>query len=328
MPRWSIEELKKAAEVIHSIERRRVARRQRRCAPLIDLSLRAALPLLNGLGGGTRAVLVRQFLRALALDEHTHVNWRLEHKLVQALVLNASLPGVVPVTRGFRSALAHQSPAEFQHFLASEFPGGFVVKAALGDSSGEGKTQLTIDDVLRDPSQHQPPPAQLTGEQVIVQEKIPIAQEYRVHSLEDTVIEDLTFRRYAGGSIPGERDEPNAIVQRMLDGLPDAIAGGSLLAWDVARKPSGDYALIEVSFSGFHPVFKRGFHCSGYYHDYNWGACDTARLLNHVMRSDGVEIVVHADAPERPEENRFYRDVAAWQRRHIELDREGHGTAA
>src|SRR5579859_7933056 len=105
MPRWSTEELEKAAGVIRAITGSRAARRQRKYSPVIDLSLRAALPLLNGLGGGTRAVLVRQFLQALGLDEHSHVDWRMEHKLVQALVLNTYLPGLVPVTRGFRGAL-------------------------------------------------------------------------------------------------------------------------------------------------------------------------------------------------------------------------------
>jgi hypothetical protein len=107
-------------------------------------------------------------------------------------------------------------------------------------------------------------------------------------------------------------------VQSALDLLPDAMVGGSLLAWDVALTRDGQFVIVEVNFSGFHPVYKRGFHCSGYFHDYNWGACDTARLLNHVARRDDVDVVVHADAPDYPEENRFYADVANWQRRHQE----------
>jgi hypothetical protein len=132
------------------------------------------------------------------------------------------------------------------------------------------------------------------------------------------VIEDLTFHRYGGGSIPGERNAPNAFVQSALDLLPDAMVGGSLLAWDVALTRDGQFVIVEVNFSGFHPVYKRGFHCSGYFHDYNWGACDTARLLNHVARRDDLDVVVHADAPDYPEENRFYAEVANWQKRHQE----------
>jgi hypothetical protein len=318
MPDWSREELNKAARINATIDECRAPRRQRRCVPVLVLSLREALPLFEGLGGGTRAVLVRQLLRALGFDEHNHVEWRLEHKLVQALALQSYLPGLFPVTRGLRGTLAGKSRNEFQPFLASEFPAGYIIKTALGDSSGEAESKPpAVEDILRDlPDRGSPAPPQLAGEKYIVQEKIPIAQEYRVHSLEDLVVDDLTFRRYTAGSIPGEREALNAEVQSMLDRLPGAIVGGSLLAWDVARKPDGGYAIVEVNFSGFHPVFKRGFHCSGYYHDYNWGSCDTARLLNHVARVDGVEVVVHADAPERPEENRFYADVAAWQARH------------
>jgi hypothetical protein len=312
MPDWSPEELYKAACINAAIDECPMPRRQRRRTPVLVLSLREALPLLEGLGGGTRAVLVRQLLQALGFDEHNHVEWRLEHKLVQALVLQSYLPGLFPVTRGLRGMLAGKSPDEFQAFLASEFPAGHIIKTALGDSSGEAESKPTVD--LRNlPNIGSPAPQQLSGEEYIVQEKISIAQEYRVHSLEDLVVDDLTFQRYSAGSIPGERDAPNAVVQSMLDRLPGAIAGGSLLAWDVARKPDGGYAIVEVNFSGFHPVFKRGFHCSGYYHDYDWGSCDTARLLNHLERVDGVKILVHADAPERPDENRFYGDVAVWQ---------------
>ena len=130
------------------------------------------------------------------------------------------------------------------------------------------------------------------------------------------MIPDLTFRRYDAGSIIDEREAPNAFVKSLLDRLPDALVGGSLLAWDIALRPSGEFAVIEVNFSGFHPAFKRGFHCSGYFHDQHWGACDTARLLNYVARSDGVEVIAEADAPEYPVENRFYAEVAAWQQRH------------
>ncbi|MGC9949062.1 MAG: hypothetical protein ABSF64_22060 [Bryobacteraceae bacterium] len=316
MPRWSLEELRKAAGIAAAIEGCRAPRRRRAVAQ-VDLSLRAAIPLLDGLGGGTRAVLVRQLLRALGFDERSHLEWRLEHKLVQGLVLHAYLPGMVPVTRGLAAALFGQDPDGVQNYLDCELPGGYVVKTALGDSSGEspdGAGTQVIPKYALEGARALPP--RLIDEEYVIQERIPIAREYRVHSLEDLVIEDLTFHRYTGGSIPGERDAPNCFVQSALDRLPDALVGGSLLAWDVALTPAGSFTIVEVNFSGFHPVFKRGFHCSGYFHDYNWGACDTARLLNHVARTDGVDVVVHADAPDYPEENCFYADVAAWQARH------------
>src|SRR5262245_22514082 len=80
MSRWSFEELNKAASLVAEIDAMHVPRVQRRRSNVIDLSLRAAIPLLEGLGGGIRAVLVRQLLRELGLDEHRHAAWRLEHK--------------------------------------------------------------------------------------------------------------------------------------------------------------------------------------------------------------------------------------------------------
>ena len=159
-------------------------------------------------------------------------------------------------------------------------------------------------------------PCSLLGEKHIVQERVPIATEYRVHSIEEDIIEDLTFRRYDDGSIPVERETPNAFVDSLLRRLPDALVGGSLLAWDVALQPSGSFMIIEVNFSGFHRAVKPGFHCSGYFHDQHWGACDTARLLNHVARTDCVEVSAEPDAPDYPIENQFYRETAAWQFRH------------
>jgi hypothetical protein len=300
MHRWIPDELREAAATIASIDACELPRRRERLASPLTLALSRAIPLFDGLGGGTRALIVRQLLRALGFDERRYLPWRLEHKLVQALVMHAYLPGLVPVTCGWSA-------------FPAGCPDGCIVKSALGDSSGEQpRGTMAPPTVVR---------AGLINEEYVVQERIPIAREYRVHSIEDCVMEDLTFRRYEGGSIPDERNAPNAFVQAAIDRLPDGIIGGSLLAWDIALMPDGGFMIIEVNFSGFHPVFKRGFHCSGYFHDYNWGACDTARLLNYVARTDGVAVTVVADAPEYRAENQFYAEASIWQQRHEEAAR-------
>jgi hypothetical protein len=306
MLRWLASELRQIAPVVASIAACDVPRRRSPLTSNLTLCLSEAIPLLKGLGGGTRAVLVRQLLRSLAFDECRCLPWRLDHKLVQALVLRSYLPEAIPVTCGFNGILAIEDAGSLEQ-------AGYFIKRALSDSSGEEGNQAEARPCV---SGQQPAVQDLADEEYVVQERIPIACEYRVHSLEDEVIDDLTFRRYDRGSIPGERDAPNAAVQAMLDRLPNGIVGGSLLAWDVARTRDGSFVVIEVNFSGFHPVFKRGFHCSGYFHDYHWGACDTARLLNHVARTDGVVVTPVADAPDHPVENRFYEDAAAWQHRH------------
>jgi hypothetical protein len=295
----------------------RLPRRRSPLACRLDLRLSEALCLREGLAGSTRALLVRQLLRALGFDEHRHLQWRMEHKLIQALVLRSFLPESIPVTYGLNALAVHHGAQGLRQFLASHFLNGFVIKAALGDSSGEISNGNGAESILARLESGGPPQSRsLLDESHVVQERIPIAIEYRVHSLEEEIIEDLTFRRYDDGSIPAEREAPNAFVKFLLQRLPDALVGGSLLAWDVALQPSGSFMIIEVNFSGFHRAVKPGFHCSGYFHDQHWGACDTARLLNHVARTDSVEVGVEPDAPDYPIENKFYKDAAVWQLRH------------
>jgi hypothetical protein len=295
----------------------RLPRRRSPLTSRLDLRLSEGLCLREGLAGSTRALPVRHLLRALGFDEHRHLQWRMEHKLIQALVLRSFVPESIPVTYGLNALAAHHHSRGLRQFLASHFPSGYVIKAALGDSSGEITNGNGAESVLRRLESAGPPQSlSLLDESYVVQERVPITTEYRVHSLEEDVIEDLTFRRYDDGSIPMERETPNAFVDSLLRRLPDALVGGSLLAWDVALQPSGSFMIIEVNFSGFHRAVKPGFHCSGYFHDQHWGACDTARLLNHVARTDGVEVSVEPDAPDYPLENKFYRETAVWQLRH------------
>jgi len=306
------EEIRQVDTLTAEIGSCRLPRRRSPLASRLDLRLSEGLCLRDGLAGSTRALLVRQLLRALGFDEHRHLQWRMEHKLVQALVLRSFVPESIPVTCGLSALPGRHDSRELRQFLACHFPSGYVIKAALGDSSGEisngnGSDLASIGLESAGPRQ----PCSLLDEKCVVQERVPITTEYRVHSLEEEVIEDLTFRRYNDGSIPGEREAPNAFVKSLLRRLPDALVGGSLLAWDIALQPSDSFVIIEVNFSGFHR-----FHCSGYFHDQHWGACDTARLLNHVARTDGVEVSAEPDAPDYPIENRFYMETAAWQFRH------------
>jgi hypothetical protein len=316
---WNPEETCQAEALAAQIEGCRLPRRRIPLASPLELRLSAGLKLVEGLAGTTRALIVRQLLRALGFDEYRHIQWRLEHKLIQALVLTRWVPELVPITWGLDAVKARHGATGLRDYLSHQFPNGYVLKSALGDSSGESWNPDNEEPLLSAPGFPAASARALLEERHIVQERIPIATEYRVHSLEEDVIEDLTFRRYEGGSIPLEREAPNGFVTSVLRRLPDAIVGGSLLAWDVVLQPSGEFTIIEVNFSGFHPEFKRGFHCSGYFHDPRWGDCDTARLLNHVARRDAVAITPVADVDGHPGERRFYRETARWQRRHLGL---------
>lgn len=315
MPQWLGEEICQADSLAQRISDCALPRRRKPLTSPPDLRLSAALPLIEGLAGSTRALLVRQLLRALGFDEYRHLQWRVEHKLIQALVLRAYIPEAIPVTCGLDSLRLAKGIGGLREFLENRFPGGYLIKAALGDSSGEAPARHNPELIFDSPAPPDPSRRALLDENYVVQERLAITTEYRVHSLEEDVIEDLTFRRYEAGGIAGERDAPNEYVRFLLGRLPDALVGGSLLAWDIALQPSGDFVVIEVNCSGFHPAFKRGFHCSGYFHDQHWGTCDTARLLNYIAREDGVDVTSQADAPDHPIENRFYLEASAWQQR-------------
>jgi len=152
-------------------------------------------------------------------------------------------------------------------------------------------------------------------EEWIVQEKIPIDMEFRVHSLQDRIIDDLAFRRYARGDIPSERGAPNRYVQSLLDRLPAGIVAGTLCGWDVARTPQGKFRVIEANFAGSHPVYRPGFQISGFFVNSDWGAKSTAQLMRFVEKRDRLRIDVIADVDIESKERAFYDDVNRWKQR-------------
>ena len=318
MPQWVDEELSQIVAVIGDMEALVTPRRRTLREPTLHLSMSKAIPLLEGLAGNRRAVVVRQLLQMFGFDEHQQSRWRLEHKLVQALVLNHYCPDVVPVTQGLHARMRDVERSRIRRSLHDDFPGGFYIKQALSDSTGEreivDRTHLLVAAMemgTLSPDGH----AGITGETMLVQERVEMVKEYRVHSIEDQIIEDCTFRRYGRGNIPGERDAPNAYVKGLLDRLPNAMIGGSLYGWDIGLTEDGRFRVIEINPSGFHPVYKPGFHCSGFYHDMEWGANITARLLRFIEKADQLKVVVEPDVAEPADVHKFYSDVVYWQER-------------
>jgi len=137
LPQWIDEEIRNIDALAADISGSRLPRRRAPLAARLELRLSEALDLIEGLAGSTRALLVRQLLRALGFDERRHLQWRIEHKLIQALVLRSWIPESVPVTCGLNALAGCRGSQELRQFLADRFPGGYVIKTALGDSSGE-----------------------------------------------------------------------------------------------------------------------------------------------------------------------------------------------
>ena len=102
-------------------------RRRSPLASRLDLRLSEGLCLREGLAGSTRALLVRQLLRALGFDEHRHLRWRMEHKLVQALVFRHYFPASLPRTYGFDRLTHALGTAGLRRILPAQFHTGFVI---------------------------------------------------------------------------------------------------------------------------------------------------------------------------------------------------------
>jgi len=306
---WDADENREIRSIAAELDRVVTPRRRVIEQPVIELALSDALRFSGGMQSTFRALIIRQLLDKFGFDEHRVFQWRLEHKLIHALLLNHYAPGCMPVTRGLQRFVSRLNTDP-----RSSIDDTYVIKEALGHSSGERGVMDRTNEALASLSAAGDVtiPARLWDEQWLMQRRISIEKEYRVHSIEEDVIPDLTFHRFGSGNIPGERDAPNEFVERILSKLPDAIVGGSLLAWDIALTPDAELVVIEVNFSGYHPVCGRGFQCSGYYQDVPWGASMIARLLRFVEDMDGVSIDVRIDVEEPSREKDFYAEVIRW----------------
>jgi hypothetical protein len=308
---WDAEEVSEMHSIAAGIETCRARRRRRAANKAIRIALSDSPRFSLGMRSTFRALIVRQLLAKFGFDEHRVFRWRLEHKLAQALLLNHYAPGSVPATRGLHR-FAAKVDGDLRRAIEEAFPAGYVVKEALGHSSGERGDMDRAQEALTSIGDCAFP-QRLWDEPWLLQQRIPIEKEYRVHSIEDEVIPDLTFHRFGAGNIPGERDAPNRYVEGLLSQLPDAVVGGSLLAWDIALTPAGELMVIEVNFSGYHPVCGEGFQCSGYYQDVPWGASNIARLLRFVEDADGLSIDLDIDLTEASRERDFYGEVIRWR---------------
>jgi hypothetical protein len=295
---------------------------------------------------GHKSLIVRHLYRALGFDEHRLFQHRLEHKLVQALVLHHYCPGVVPVTRGVRRELEGVEPAAMQAHLDRVCSAeGALIKHALGYGSGERKQIEAMADCVNifgsgssgssgsGDSGREATRPRLHDEVFVLQQRVEIDTEYRVHTVEGRVAPELTYRRYGWGVSPDEREAPNAFVQRVIDRLPNGFVRGAIVAWDVAKTHAhqghahqghasqdharqghediGGLVVIEANLAGYHPVFEPGFQCSGFFQG-PWGPALVARLFQFVEQTYGVKVRVHVDVPADAIEHDVYWWSARW----------------
>jgi hypothetical protein len=287
------------------IEAVRLPRRRPRFATTVPALVFQDDPLRREVTGTVGVYMVRALWHALGFNEHRKLSWRLEHKLVQARIFDRYLRGEFPASWGVR-ALVRLGLGD--RLLDGLFSRRLFAKEALGHLSGDyGEAEATHDVLpwLLDRGKP-PPPGTPLEEEWLVQERIPVEREYRVHSLEDQVLPEMTFPRYGPCPEPADRDEVNAYVASVLARLPDALVGESLYAWDIARQPDGRWRVIEVNLAGFHPVFERGFQVSGFFQYHPHGPPLLTSLARQIEATYNVALKLSDDWAGEPNRHALY----------------------
>jgi acyl carrier protein len=311
---WNADEMNLANAVVADIQGHSVPRTTSLSQRSLTLSASEAVGLQNDLRCQTPGLVVRLLLRLLGFDESRLFRWRLEHKLVQALVLHHYCPNSVPATRGFAREFQFVPLADRRERVNALTADGNLVKPVLGYGSGERNAADHAEMALVKLDTSMDLSGGLISEEFIIQKKVDIIREYRVNTMEDRVIPGLTFHRYDFGEVlPEEREAVDTYVKKVLDQLPNAMVHGSLFAWDVARARDGRFMVIEINLAGFHPVFERGFQCTGLFSDPICAAAMTGRLLSFVERCFQVQINVPPQDHHSSEEARTFVHAGRWK---------------
>jgi len=245
--------------------------------------------LVNDLSGNCGALFVRFILFLLGIDENHVLRWRLENKFRQYQILNFYSPGCMPDTLGFFELLKKDKGVEKIREL---FAKGYFLKAALGDASYVSKSwdkTKEFDDILLQYSS-----LNERYEAYVIQKKLRLRREFRVHTFCKEVIPLLTYR------IPNTQyfnyhKDAEEFVDTVLNRLPNQITEGTLIAWDIGLTTNGQYFIIEANFTGFHPEYRRGFQTTGYVDNHQTGAVICAWLNSYFLKKYGL-FVANIDA--------------------------------
>lgn len=228
--------------------------------------------LTADLSGGQGAYFVRFMLSKLRINEHHVFRWRLENKYIQYQVINHYIPGAVAKTFSFSEILDTEDGINKIRELCES---GFFIKSTLGDSSGRKKRFDRTAELNEIINSYQ---SAYNKEEIwMIQEKLDLNEEFRIHTFGMDVIAGLAFRINGSGS-----DGQGALefVKVILEQLPDTILQGSLIGWDIGVTNDHQFYVIEGNFTGFHPVYGHGFQTSGYFQDARFGAIVCAWLNN------------------------------------------------
>ena len=237
--------------------------------------LQAYPSVINNLVGGIGVLFIRALLCEMGINEHHIFRWRMENKFIQYLVLSHYNPGSMPTTISLTDQLKETTGIQGVKAL---FKAGFFLKATLSERTGFTKNfdrTADFEKIIKNMSFIHSP----HNEKWILQKRMSIKNEFRVHTFNNEILFGLTFLI---SGIDLSFNEPEAFLQKMLKKLPDAILQGSLIAWDIALTVENQYYIIESNFTGFHPEFKYGYQTSGYFQEPIYGPIICAWFNNYV----------------------------------------------
>ena len=239
-----------------------------------EAELKFEINLLTNLAGNYGAFIVRFILSNLGVDENRIFEWRLENKFRQYQILNHYFPGCMPDTLALSNILNQNGGEQKARKL---FGKGYFLKSTLGDASfvnnNWNKTPL-FDKLVRNY------PDSTDKEEYVIQKKLSLFREFRIHSFCRDIIPLLTYRIPATQDTNFHQGAEN-FVSMVLCKLPDQILQGTLIGWDIGITTTGKYYVIESNLTGFHPEYRRGFQTTGYVDNHKSGAIITAWLNNY-----------------------------------------------
>lgn len=276
-----------------------------------ELRLEDARGLLNTLAAKNNggALLCRHLLGLGDFDPDAVPATRMDHKLVQTEILNHYRHGTVPNAVGltqFASYLVKDGLAPSDEPWIEK---DFICKEALSEGTGEANSHDSVASAIQRAVQTIPLADELSlaNEHYMLQRRLEIRKEFRVHSFEDRVVESLVYHRYGDGHPLSTVDHSLiSFVQSIIDTLPPALLAGFSYGWDVALLADGQYQVVEANPSGMHPIFRPGFHCSGVFQVVRSRIAALSRLIKFIQHSYGTAVTVVSDSSSRDDASAVY----------------------
>lgn len=222
--------------------------------------------LISELSGNYGALFVRAIMNQLNINENHIFKWRLENKYQQYQIFNHYLPGRLPHTLSFSKLLKKRDGIQK---IKALFKKGYFLKSTLGDASRSTNTWDKTAEFVGI--------SKLTSvlannyESYMLQKRLPIRSEFRVHTFSKEIIPALTYL-VEGPMKTSNFESVENFIKEVLQNLPDSLLMGTLIAWDIALTDDNHYYIIEGNFTGFHPEYRRGFQTTGYVDDHRYGA--------------------------------------------------------